>query len=387
MRLLAFCDYYSPDSCGGAERVAREVYIRLAREHGVDVTVVGTGPRRGERTARHSVGAAGVGEVYVPGVDLSHIVGAQLTLSKALPRTVRGLVRSAKPVVMHANSLHFHSTIVAARLAKRFGIPLVTTVHLGSLDALPLRMRVGARIWDETIGRSIVRATSHMVAVSENVAEYAASLGADPARISVAYNGVDHDIFHAMGRRARSGPLRIGFVGRLIANKGPQVLLDALIDARAGGLDFDAVFLGDGPMRAHLEARASAAGLDEHVRFAGQVTDVATQLRQLDVVVRPSYTEGLPLAVIESMACGAVVVCSDVAGNVELVDDGVTGMVFPVGRHDLLSAHLRRLAEDDSLLLALGDKAIARADEFSWDASARVHHQVLQCVARSGSGE
>jgi glycosyltransferase involved in cell wall biosynthesis len=384
VRLLAFCDYYSPSSCGGAERVAREIYTRLAQDHGVDVTVIGTG---GEATSvREQVGEHGIREILVPGTDLSRKLGVQLTVARSLRHVVASLERSVRPTILHANSLHFHSTIVAAGLARRSGVPLVTTAHLGSPEALPAKIRFGALAWDATLGRFVVRRSARIIAVSEAVAQHTRRLGARPANVAVAYNGVDTTRFNAQGRTPRRGPLRVGFVGRLIANKGPHLLLGAVARACASGAAIDAVITGDGPMRAALEERAAQPDLAGRVRFTGAVNDVPSALRDLDVLVRPSYTEGLPLGVLEAMACGAVVVCSDLPGNLELITDSESGLVFPAGNVDRLASALVRLAGDGQLLAGLADKAISRADDFSWDVAARVHFDALvaaSCAERA----
>jgi glycosyltransferase involved in cell wall biosynthesis len=336
------------------------------------VTVVGTG---GDDVSevRDRVGEHGIREILVPGTDLSSKLGVQLTLAPSLRKVAISLQRSIRPTVLHANSLHFHSTIVAAGLARRSGLPLVTTAHLGSPAALPLKVRLGALGWDATLGRFVVRRSTRVVAVSEAVAVHMRRLGARNDKIAVAYNGVDTAHFNAHGRTPCRDELRVGFVGRLISNKGPHLFLDAVARAAESGIAIDAVVAGDGPMRAALEERAMKPDLAGRVQFTGALTDVARALRELDVVVRPSFTEGLPLGVLEAMACGAAVVCSDLPGNLELVKDCETGLVFPAGDTERLASALMRLASDRQLLAGLADKAISRAGDFSWEVAAQVH--------------
>ncbi len=105
------------------------------------------------------------------------------------------------------------------------------------------------------------------------------------------------------------------------------------------------VFVGDGPMRAGLEARARELGLDR-VTFTGQVAAVEDWLRRAEIVVRSSYSEGLALAVLEAMAAGRCNVVSDIAPNRELIEDGVTGLVFRCGDPADLAQALRRVILD-----------------------------------------
>lgn len=382
MRVLAFCDYYSPTSCGGSERVAREVYTRLVRDHGVNVTLVGSVPAGDlSATPRLDEADAEMATVLVPAHDLSAQLGVQLLLSGRLPAAANRLLRRVRPDVLHANSLHFQSTFVAAALAQRYRLPLVTTAHLGGSDALRGSLRAAAAGWDHTLGRMAVAASSGLVAVSESVAAHLRRLGAGRRPLTVAPNGVDHARFHPGSRVDADGPLRLGYVGRLITNKGPDLLLDATARAVAAGTDLRLTFIGDGPMRNHLQRDVDRAGLRHLVTFTGQVDDVADRLRELDVVARPSYTEGLPLAVIEAMASGAVVVCTAIPGNLELVQHGVTGLVVPIGAAAALASALTRLAEDHGLLRQLRVNALAHAARYSWDTSAALHLDALQQAA------
>lgn len=380
MRLLAFCDYYSADSCGGAERVAREIYTRLANVYEVDVTLVGTSPAKHGRVCDRIEDS--IRTVILPGHDLSGVLGAQLTFSAAMGGVVRDLAAKFRPEVLHANSLHFQSSVTASRLARQIKVPLVTTAHLGAVDLLPTRMRLGAQLWDQVFGRFIVASSARMIAVSRSVATHLQHLGAAPDDVTVTYNGVDHSAFHPRGRdEIANRPLRVGFVGRMISNKGPQILLTAIRHVVARGVPIEVTYIGDGCLLPTLRREVARAGLDDVVTFTGQLSDIASRLRNLDVVVRPSFTEGLPLAVIEAMACGAVVVCSDVPGNLELIEDGSTGLVFPAGNSAALTQALIRLAGDRNLLAGLRDKAIAVATGLSWDACAESHFQVLRQVS------
>jgi glycosyltransferase involved in cell wall biosynthesis len=136
------------------------------------------------------------------------------------------------------------------------------------------------------------------------------------SRITVIRNGIDGSTFHpGTARRVDEGPARLGTVGRLIPEKGVDVLLDAMpaILARRPVM---LTVVGDGPQREVLEAKAR----DLPVEFAGYLrapTDVAAFLRSIDVFVMPSRWEGLPNALLEALACGATVVATDVPGMAE----------------------------------------------------------------------
>lgn len=380
MKVLAFSDHLSQATSGGAERVAAEVYGRLAQEPGIDLTVV-TVLRRGQ----DAMTVPGAEVVSVAGRDLSRYVGAELLVAPGVGRQAAALCRQLRPDVLHANGLHFHGSAVAARIARRTGIPLVTTAHLGDLSALSLRLRAGGTVWDATVGSWIVRSSRRLVAVSQAVAEHLTRLGATPDTVRLAPNGVDHATYHARGRLALGshGELRAVFVGRLIANKGPAVALEAVAGARASGCDVRLSVLGDGPLRARLEARARDRDLAGAVTFHGHVDNVADHLRASDVLLRPSFTEGQPLAVLEAMACGLPVICSTIPGNTEVVRHDHNGWHTAPGSGEMAGRALAIMASDRARLRRMGAAAATVAAGHSWDRSAAVHAAGLRAVSPS----
>ena len=379
MRVLAFCDYYDRASIGGAERVAREVYERLVVDHGVELTVVGALPERRGRQAISQSDARqpSVVEDLVGGYDLSRVLGAQLTVSPALRRAAEADFRRARPDVIHINGLHFHSSAVGLGVARRHRIPVVTTTHLADVTAMPGRIRQASILFDRFAGKRIMAASARVVAVSQAAAEHAVALGADPEHVSVALNGVDRKRFTRRDHGPRTTQLRVALVGRLIANKGHRLALEAIADARRRGRDVTLTIIGDGPLEPEARRQVAELGLGTSVHFVGRVTDVAERLAHVDVLLRPSYTEGLPLAVLEALAAGVPVICTDVPGNAEAVRDGIDGFVVPIGDVIALADAMVRVADDRELLEQLAVAAEKGADRFNWDTCAAAHLEAM----------
>lgn len=374
LKILAFCDHFSPRSSGGAERVALEVYRRLVAQ-GAHVTVLSAA----------SAGAAREGEIEgirvrtVPALDLSGVTRAQVSLAPRAMTEAAALARDTRPDVLHANGLHFQSSVAAAVLQLRSRIPLVTTAHLARPEHLPTMTRVLTGAYEGSVGRFILARSVRVIGVSPSVARHTWSLGVSKERIHVIPNGVDHERFHPGEDRVPSQdrPLVL-FVGRLIPNKGPQVLLEAIARLRP---DADVVLLGEGPMREELRRRVEALGLGDRVRLEGHRSDVSVWFRRADVLVRPSFTEGLPLTVLEAMASGVCVVASDIGGNSDLVRDAESGVLFPVGDVAALMAGLRRVLEDDTERRRLADAGFEASRGYSWDACAEATGRVLVSAA------
>jgi glycosyltransferase involved in cell wall biosynthesis len=188
--------------------------------------------------------------------------------------------------------------------------------------------------------------------------------------VRVIANGVDTHQFQPGERRA-DGTFRIACVGRLIFNKGPQFLIEAAPQILRAHPKAEFVLVGDGPLRASLEERARRLNIGHRVNFLGTRSDVAAILQGCDVLVRPSLLEGMPLAVLEAMACGLPVVATPVSGTAELVRGGENGLLVRPAQPDDLAAAVLRLAEDESLREAQGRRGRWLAEHrYSWDAVA-----------------
>lgn len=144
------------------------------------------------------------------------------------------------------------------------------------------------------------------------------------------------------------GELRLLYVGRLVPEKGLPLLLDALARLDAMGLPLRLRLVGAGPLHDELTRRAAERNLSDRVEFLGPVgqEDLPGLYRWADVFVLPSFQEGLPVVLMEALACGVPVVTTRVAGIPELVVDGVNGRLVTPGRTDELAAAIADLSTD-----------------------------------------
>ena len=239
---------------------------------------------------------------------------------------------------------------------------------------------------------------SRVIAVSDAVAR---SLRAqnifDPEKIRVVTNGVDFGRFadaraeferseksvEESGRDSLEGdrarrPLRVGIVGELSEVKGQEDFVRAA-----------AVVVGDdatrtGEYRARVERLVAELGLKERVRLLGRLGEVAGVLVSLDVFVSASRTESFGMAMAEALACGVPVVATATDGAREIVEDGHTGSIVPIGDADALAAAVASLLEDEGRRLAFGARASesARARfnlERMIEETERVYAEALAC--------
>ncbi len=172
----------------------------------------------------------------------------------------------------------------------------------------------------------------------------------------------------------RSGPLRILFAGRLVDLKGPDLALEAFARLQTEQSNATLEFVGDGPRRCELEARARSLGLDRVVAFRGRLphVDTLSSMSSAHLFLFPSF-EGAGMVVVEAMAQGCPVVCLDWGGPGRMVNSrtGIkaTSLASRDGAIEDLGRALGVLASDEDLRhgMALGAQAWA-TDQASWDA-------------------
>jgi glycosyltransferase involved in cell wall biosynthesis len=173
-------------------------------------------------------------------------------------------------------------------------------------------------------------------------------------------------------------------VGRLSPEKGQAGLLHAFAELRERHSDLKLRLVGDGPDRQALEALASDLGLADRLTFLGRLTEGETlaEIARSDILVLPSFMEGLPIVLMEAMALGVPVIASRVAGIPELVEDGVGGLLFAPSDWDDLAGCIERLLAEKALYAALADHGKRKVtDEFDVRKSAAVLSRLFEQAA------
>ena len=202
-------------------------------------------------------------------------------------------------------------------------------------------------------------------------------------------NGVDLDLWRVADHAPRGDrPARFVFLGRLIALKAVDLLLEALarVDVEPAPV---LEIIGDGPMRPSLEAQAAALGLGDRIRFVGwqPQDELAGRLREADALVMPSLRDCGGAVVLEAMACGLPVVATRWGGPADYVDDSCGILVPPESREALtagLAGAMARLAADPALAESLGRAGRERVERlFDWEAKV---DQILEVYRRVADG-
>ncbi len=197
----------------------------------------------------------------------------------------------------------------------------------------------------------------------------------DWPKVHVVRCGLGSELLEATPSPVPAAP-RLVCVARLSEQKGHLVLLDAAARLAAEGVPFELVLVGDGPLRDAIERRIAAAGLGGRVRVVGWLgaPDVRDAIRAARAVVLSSFSEGLPIVLMEALALGRPVITTAIAGIPELVQPGVSGWLVPAGSTEELADAMREALQTSPAELERMGRAGAARVASQHDARASAHH-------------
>jgi len=272
-------------------------------------------------------------------------------------RRLRG--RRIDLVHSHRYKENLLATVVARLLGVRRKVTTMHGVPEVSPQA-PLRSRLVT-----AIDRFNVRANfDAVVAVSAQLKTTLLEwFGVPPDRVRLIHNGIEMPRAWETEHRDGIADVHIGTVGRMVPVKGYRLFLElaAHLHARHSNVRFS--ILGDGPMVAELTCEAAKLGLSDHVAFLPPRADPRPYYLGLDIYVNTSLHEGLPLSVLEAMACRKPVVAPHVGGIPEVVHHGEHGFLVEGRTVGKFAAYCERLIGDPELRRTMGRNARARVAE------------------------
>jgi glycosyltransferase involved in cell wall biosynthesis len=295
------------------------------------------------------------------------IVHSHLPYTAAFGRLVAAsLRRRRRPVLVYTEHSLWYRAAHLTKLFNRCTIGMdspLLVVSDSARDALPARLRGRARV----IVHGVDRARS--------------------ARLSEQRDALRREV------RAELGLAEHEVLALTVANlrqeKGYDLLVESASAVVASGVPVHFVSVGDGPLRASLEASCSEGGISDRVTFLGRREDTLRLMTGSDVFVLPSHQEGLPVALMEAMSVGLPVVATTVGGVPDIVSEGSEGFLVPPANAELMAGAIRKLAEDPGLRARMGRAAELRSEQFDVSQAAAsiedVYSTLLDATSATGS--
>lgn len=293
-------------------------------------------------------------------------------------RTLRSCLAAAQQQGTRVLHCHDYKSVVYGALAGAgLSLARVATVH-GWIGG---EVRLG---WYQRLERTVLRHFDQVCAVSPALAAELDSAGVPPHRLRHIPNGVDVHRFQLGKAPPRDpelddpGDVLIGTAARLSPEKNLGMLIEAVTEAVARGARLHLCVLGDGPERARLERLAAPLLAQGRIDLPGAASALEHWYPRLDAFVLPSLSEGMPMTVLEALACGCPVVASHVGAIPEMLE-GLPGCrVLPVGDQPALVDALCQLRRRDRSLPALRRRVVERYSlEAMTDGYDRAYEQAL----------
>lgn len=282
-----------------------------------------------------------------------------LAIIRALEQRLQSVVEQTRPDILHAHSPAL-TGVAALRVGKRTGLPVVyecrgfwedAAVDHGTCREGDLRYRL-----TRALESWVFKRADAVTTICQGLRQDILARGIAAEKITVIPNAVDIEHFPLI--TAKDTDLQaqlqlgdstvLGFIGSFYGYEGLPLLLEALAKLIKQQPDVKLLLVGGGPDETHIRTRMAELGLQQQVILTGRVphTEVARYYSLVDILVYPRLPMRLtdrvtPLKPLEAMAQGKLVVASDVGGHRELIEDGVTGRLFPAGDANALAATLQ----------------------------------------------
>jgi glycosyltransferase involved in cell wall biosynthesis len=313
------------------------------------------------------------------GIDVTY-----LGRHKFDPRTypaLRKVLESKRADVLH---MHGYGATTFGRLCAR-------AMGLGSI--LHEHANLGDTPWFQKMAdRWLAPHTDLAIAVSKSTAEFTVRARLIPAeRTKVVYLGAPLDEFARVRSaeeiaRARTAlgmspdTVAVGTVTRLMPSKGNQYLVEAAAALVVKYKRLRVYIVGEGELRADLEAQATALKLGDRLVFAGFQRDVGAVLSALDVVVFPSLWEGTPLTAFEALAAGKPIVASDADGLIDILTNRHDALVVPKGDAGALTRAIDEVLDQPAVARTLAENARRTGTRYDIDAFVRKMERLYEIV-------
>lgn len=320
------------------------------KKRNIDVTVI---------TFKDHYSAENAKEVHT--VCLPKLLPGKLSYLTAV-YALKGILKKLKPDIVHA---HFVSSYGFVGALTGF-YPFYVSVWGTDIYQFPTKNAINRKIVEFTLSKAdVICSTSY--AMAEETSKYTAK------PIDVTPFGVDLALFNPHNTHRSQPGYRLGIIKGLEDIYGFRDLFKAvsILQNRFNGLSLTVI--GDGPMKEEYMELCRSLGIDGKTIFTGRIpnSSVPDYLNGMDLIVLPSYEDSFGVTAVEAMACGVPVVVSDAPGLLEVVKDGVTGIVVPSGNPEKLAKAIEGLLNDVERRQAMG---LAGAEhvrrQYDWDENA-----------------
>ncbi|UCC58955.1 MAG: glycosyltransferase family 4 protein [Candidatus Bathyarchaeum sp.] len=370
MPRICLVTHFFPPHMGGIEKVSYEQSKRLTKS-GYKIDVL-TSKIKG----RNEYPLKGIRVFHYSPLNLAERIGVPYPiLSIEAYRAFTEVIRKCD--LVHAHGHVYMPSFLAGKVAKKYKKPFILTQHNTFIDYQSV-LNILEHLNDLTIGKAVLKGADRVITVSKKTMEYVRKLGADMSKTSVIYNGVDIDTFHPENKSESRKKLGLPTnrkiilsVRRLVYKNGLDTLIESVPLVTRNHPDTLFVVAGKGPSKKLIEDRIKELGIKDNIKLTGFVPDklLPVYYDAANCFVLPSASgEGLPLVLLEAMACGVPVIATTVGGTPEIIKHMKNGVLVPPRNPEAMAKAVSKLLSEERLGPAIGEESRRNVeDRFTWE--------------------
>jgi glycosyltransferase involved in cell wall biosynthesis len=287
--------------------------------------------------------------------------------------------------------LHLHTPLVRYPKTKLPGlVTFHTTMKANTMAQTQKTILEFVTRWQThvsiTLEKHLISKVKIITSVAKSVAEELKQYDVDPKSVLVLGNAVDTRIFFPgeLGHPDQQRDRYIFTAGRLAPRKGLEDLLACAKIVRERDPSLQFWIAGSGPYEKHLRDLANSLEVGDTVRFLGHISkrqELVSLYRGAVCYLHPAHYEGLPTVLLEAMACGRPVIATGVSGALDVIKDGINGLLVPPHNPEQLANKVVQISNDQTLRAKLGAEALKTIREkYSWELVARNYQQLYSTL-------
>ena len=273
------------------------------------------------------------------------------------------VIKGVKPDIIHPHNTK--ENIACKIIGGLLKIPVIPIYHCNhklyerNNVSIGMKRKIYETIYLDILERLTSRFSAKDIAVSHSVKNNIKRFGISDEKIEIIYSGINGDDFKPKKFNPKKVKTKVNIlsVSRIDENKGIFDIIDAVKIIKKRGCEFVINFGGDGPLLEEAKELVVSNRLNQEVKFLGYIKNIQEFQLTSDIFVSASYSEGLPLNIIEAMGMGLPVVATNVGGIPEIIEHGKNGLIIPDKNPIALALNLLTLIQDPSLRERYGQEA------------------------------
>jgi glycosyltransferase involved in cell wall biosynthesis len=381
MKIIAFCPYYPPHT-GGLEKYAYDLHKNLSKlGHQITVFTPHLPPHSGFTNSKS------VEVITFPAWEIIYNYPLPKVWSIHFWSLLFGLRKNKYDLTL-SYTRFFITSLFALVFSKLQKTPWAHVEH-GSdfVTSKNIFIKYTARLVDETLGRLTFKFSNINIAPSKSARQFI--LRFDQRPTPVIYRGLNHqELSHVSSEPQVSQKFPnqtiITFLGRFIEGKGIPDLIKtvSLIKNDSWAL----LLIGDGSQKPNIVKITNTSNISQQTLFVGDVThaQAISFLKASDIIVNPSYNEGLPTTILEAAACSKAIIATNVGGTPEIIEHNKSGLLYEPGDTQTLYQHLTRLISNPEIRRLLGQSAyLSSQRKFNWTNTVNQYSSIFSQLINS----